>query len=95
MLLPSTGVAEEEPPEVDGTADFDRRLLHVTQLTASAQDSPTVGTTHLLAALLDETGTDAGSAAEIERVLTESGVDVAGLRAEPELQVPGGSARAA
>ncbi|TXL89655.1 hypothetical protein [Streptomyces sp. IB2014 016-6] len=95
VLLPSTGVAEEEPPEVDGTADFDRRLLHVTQLTASAQDSPTVGTTHLLAALLDETGTDAGSAAEIERVLTESGVDVAGLRAEPELQVPGGSARAA
>ncbi|MFD5897192.1 Clp protease N-terminal domain-containing protein [Streptomyces sp. NPDC060366] len=95
VLLPSTGVAEEEPAEVDGTADFDRRLLHVTQLTASAQDSPTVGTTHLLAALLDKTGTNAESAAEIERVLTESGVDVAGLRAEPELQVPGGAARAA
>lgn len=95
VLLPSTGVAEEEPAEVDGTADFHRRLLHVTQLTASAQDSPTVGTTHLLAALLDKTGTNAESAAEIERVLTESGVDVAGLRAEPELQVPGGAARAA
>ncbi|MFD6988509.1 Clp protease N-terminal domain-containing protein [Streptomyces sp. NPDC059943] len=95
VLLPSTGVAEEESAEVDGTADFDRRLLHVTQLTASAQDSPTVGTTHLLAALLDKTGTNAESAAEIERVLTESGVDVAGLRAEPELQVPGGAARAA
>ncbi|MFF2183818.1 Clp protease N-terminal domain-containing protein [Streptomyces sp. NPDC058155] len=95
VLLPATGVAEEEPTEVDGTADFDRRLLHVTQLTASAQDSPTVGTTHLLAALLDKTGTNAESAAEIERVLTESGVDVAGLRAEPELQVPGGAARAA
>ncbi|MEK8143980.1 hypothetical protein NKH18_24780 [Streptomyces sp. M10(2022)] len=58
---------------VDGAADHDRRLLHVTQFTASAQDSPTVGTTHLLAALLDEAGTNAESAAEIERVLTESG----------------------
>ncbi|WP_405676459.1 hypothetical protein OG292_17535 [Streptomyces sp. NBC_01511] len=95
VLLPSTGVAEGEPPEVDSTADFDRRLLHVTQLTASAQGSPTVGTTHLLAALLDEAGTNVESAAEIERVLTESGVDVAGLRAEPELRVPGGSAQAA
>lgn len=97
LLLPTTGIAagEPEPPEVGATSDFDRRLLHVTQLTASAQDSPTVGTTHLLAALLDETGTDAESAAEIERVLTECGVDVAGLRAEPELRVPGGSAQAA
>ncbi|MFE6164402.1 hypothetical protein ACFQ7F_36435 [Streptomyces sp. NPDC056486] len=95
VLLPSTGVVEEEPPEVAGAADFDQRLLHVTQLTASAQGSPTVGTTHLLAALLDEAGTDAESAAEIERVLTEVGVDVAGLRAEPDLQVPGGTAQAA
>lgn len=95
VLLPTTGVAEEEPPEVDGITDVDRRLLHVTQLTASAKGSPTVGTTHLLAALLDEAGTNAESAAEIERVLTESGVDVAGLRAEPELQVPGGAAQAA
>ncbi|MFJ2215251.1 Clp protease N-terminal domain-containing protein [Streptomyces sp. NPDC101062] len=95
VLLPSTGVAEQEAPEVAGSVEFERRLLHVTQLTASAQGSPTVGTTHLLAALLDETGTDAESAAEIARVLTESGVDVAGLRAEPELQVPGGAAQAA
>ncbi|HSX99629.1 MAG TPA: Clp protease N-terminal domain-containing protein, partial [Streptomyces sp.] len=92
VLLPATGVAEEEPREVHGHADFDRRLLHVTQLTASAQGSPTVGTTHLLAALLDK-GTDAQSAAEIERVLTESGADVAGLRAEPEFRVPGGAAQ--
>lgn len=98
LLLPSTGsaeVGEGEPPEFDGGADYERRLLHVTQLTASAQDSPTVGTTHLLAALLDETGTDAETAAEIARVLTEAGVDVAGLRAEPELRVPGGAAEAA
>ncbi|WP_217245955.1 Clp protease N-terminal domain-containing protein [Streptomyces sp. AC602_WCS936] len=93
VLLPSTGVAEEEPPEVAGSADFERRLLHVTQFTASAQGSPTVGTTHLLAALLDEKGTDADSVAEVERVLTESGVDVDGLRAEPELRVPGGAAQ--
>jgi hypothetical protein len=93
VLLPSTGVAQEVPPEVDGSADFERRLLHVTQFTASAQGSPTVGTTHLLAALLDEVGTDAESAAEVERVLTESGVDVDGLRAEPELRVPGGAER--
>lgn len=98
LLLPSTGSAEVgdgEPPEFDGGADYERRLLHVTQLTASAQDSPTVGTTHLLAALLDETGTDAETAAEIARVLTEAGVDVAGLRAEPGLRVPGGAAEAA
>jgi hypothetical protein len=95
VLVPSTGVAEGEPPEVHGTTDFERRLLHIAQFTASAQNSPTVGTTHLLAALLDKTGADAESAAEIERVLTESGVDVAGLRAEPELRVPGGAARAA
>ncbi|MEU9291690.1 hypothetical protein AB0D57_45535 [Streptomyces sp. NPDC048275] len=93
VLLPATGVAEKEPREVRGHADFERRLLHVTQFTASAQGSPTVGTTHLLAALLDK-GTDAESAAEIERVLTESGADVAGLRAEPELRVPGGAAQA-
>ncbi|MEU3897182.1 Clp protease N-terminal domain-containing protein [Streptomyces sp. NPDC045251] len=94
VLLPATGVAEEaEPPEVAGSADFERRLLHVTQFTASAQGSPTVGTTHLLAALLDEKGTDAESVAEVERVLTESGADVDGLRAEPELRVPGGAAQ--
>ncbi|MER5438722.1 Clp protease N-terminal domain-containing protein [Streptomyces sp. NPDC002790] len=94
VLLPTTGVAEGEPAEVRGPADFEERLLHVTQFTASHHGSPTVGTTHLLAALLDETGTDAESAAEIERVLTESGVDVDALRAEPELQVPAGAARA-
>lgn len=93
-LLPTTGVAEEVPVEVRGPADFERRLLHVTQFTASAQGSPTVGTTHLLAALLDKTGTDAESVAEIERVLTECGTDVAGLRAEPDLRVPGGAAQA-
>lgn len=89
------GFADGEPPVVAGAADHDPRLLHVTQLTASAQGSPTVGTTHLLAALLDVTGTDAESLAEIERVLTGSGVDVAALRAEPELRVPGAAAQAA
>ncbi|WP_192340488.1 Clp protease N-terminal domain-containing protein [Streptomyces sp. VITNK9] len=92
VLLPSSAVAQEAPPEDTGPADFEQRLLHVTQLTASAQGSPTVGTTHLLAALLDDRGTDAASAAEVARVLTESGVDVDGLRAEPELRVPGGAA---
>ncbi|MFE6631363.1 Clp protease N-terminal domain-containing protein [Streptomyces rochei] len=92
VLLPSSAVAQEAPPEDTGPADFEQRLLHVTQLTASAQGSPTVGTTHLLAALLDDRGTDAASAAEVARVLTESGVDVDGLRAEPELRMPGGAA---
>lgn len=95
VLFSSTEVTEGETVRGDGVDDRDRRLLHVTQLTASAQGSPTVGTTHLLAALLDEAGTDAETAAEIERVLTASGVDVAALRAEPELRVPGGAARAA
>ncbi|MFE0876953.1 Clp protease N-terminal domain-containing protein [Streptomyces smyrnaeus] len=95
VLLPTTGVAEEEPPEIRGSADFERRLLHVTEFTAAARNSPTVGTTHLLAALLDKAGTNAETAAEIERVLTESGADIAGLRAEPELRLPAGAARAA
>ncbi|MFZ3566374.1 hypothetical protein ACOKM5_05310 [Streptomyces sp. BH097] len=95
VLLPTNGVEEGEPAEVSGPADFERRLLHVAQFTASHHGSPTVGTTHLLAALLDEAGTDPESAAEIERVLTEGGVDVDGLRAEPDLQVPGGAARPA
>lgn len=95
VLFSSTEVTEGETVREDGVDDRDRRLLHVTQLAASAQGSPTVGTTHLLAALLDEAGTDAETAAEIERVLTASGVDVAALRAEPELRVPGGAARAA
>lgn len=95
MLLPSTGVAQEVPPVAEGPTDCERRLLRVTQFTASAQGSPTVGTTHLLAALLDETGTDPESAAEVARVLAESGVDVDGLRAEPELRVPGDAARGA
>ncbi|MFI6937691.1 Clp protease N-terminal domain-containing protein [Streptomyces sp. NPDC050418] len=92
VLLPATGVVDVEPAEDREPADFERRLLHVTQLTAAHHGSPTVGTTHLLAALLDETGTDAESAAEITRVLTESGVDVEALRAEPELRVPRGAA---
>ncbi|MBO8199462.1 hypothetical protein JW613_14325 [Streptomyces smyrnaeus] len=95
VLLPTTGDAEEEPPEIRGSADFERRLLHVTEFTAAARNSPTVGTTHLLAALLDKAGTNAETAAEIERVLTESGADIAGLRAEPELRLPAGAARAA
>ncbi|EGX56658.1 hypothetical protein SZN_26691 [Streptomyces zinciresistens K42] len=94
VLLPATGVAEEEPGEVEGHAGFETRLLHVTQFTAAAQGSPTVGTTHLLAALLDRGTTDAASAAEVERVLTESGADLAGLRAEPELRVPREAAQA-
>lgn len=95
VLLPTTGIEGGVPPEVSGTADFERRLLHVTELTAASRGASTVGTTHLLAALLDETGTDADSVAEIERVLAECGADVAALRAEPELRVPGGSSRAA
>lgn len=95
VLLPATGVAEGVPPESDGPTDFDQRLLHVTEFIAAATGSPTVGTTHLLAALLDETATDAESVAEIERVLIESGADVAGLRAEPELRVPRGAERSA
>ncbi|MFC8002458.1 Clp protease N-terminal domain-containing protein [Streptomyces olivaceus] len=93
-LLPATGI-DGVPPEVDSTSDFDRRLLHVTELTASSRNAPTVGTTHLLAALLHETGTDAESLAEIERILTDIGTDVPALRAEPELRVLGGASRAA
>lgn len=95
VLLPVTGVAEGEPADVEGTSGFDRRLLHVTEFVASAKGSPTVGTTHLLAALLDGTGTDAESVARIEQVLAESGADVAGLRAEPELRVPRGAGQGA
>ncbi len=88
MLLPSSGSPRRRPRRTP-PADFEQRLLHVTQLTASAQGSPTVGTTHLLAALLDDRGTDAASAAEVARVLTESGVDVDGLRRSRSFGCPG------
>ncbi|RFU82636.1 hypothetical protein DY218_31845 [Streptomyces triticagri] len=91
----SSAAGAGDPGEVESAAPFERRLLHVTQFTASAQGAPTVGTTHLLAALLDKAGTDETSAAEVERVLTECGADVAALRAEPTLRVPKDAAGAA
>ncbi|MEE1747977.1 Clp protease N-terminal domain-containing protein [Streptomyces sp. JV184] len=64
------------------------RAMARARLTAAEQGSPTVGTVHLLSALLDETPTDAdaGAGDQVVALLTEAGVDVAALRAEPSLR---------
>ncbi|MFI8880832.1 Clp protease N-terminal domain-containing protein [Streptomyces sp. NPDC053813] len=64
------------------------RTMARARLTAAEQGSPTVGTVHLLSALLDETATDAdaGAGGQVVALLTEAGVDVAALRAEPSLR---------
>ncbi len=67
------------------SADAERVLARA-RLSAAEHGSPTVGTVHLLAALLDEPATKAGAAgdgvATVVRLLVADRVDVAALRAE-------------
>lgn len=62
-----------------------QRVLAGARLSAAEHGSPTVGTVHLLAALLDEPATEAGAegdGATVVRLLVADRVDVAALRAE-------------
>ncbi|RKN11564.1 hypothetical protein [Streptomyces radicis] len=68
------------PPSSDAT----RRAMAVARLVAAEHGSPTVGTVHLISALLGES-TSSGDAEpddEVVRLLVAEGVDVAALRGE-------------
>ncbi|MFD0023446.1 hypothetical protein [Streptomyces sp. NPDC058382] len=67
------------------------RAMAAAQLSAAEHGSPTVGTVHLLSALLDEPATGAGAGVGAGAVLAQlpaaDQVDVAGLRAELDLRL--------
>ncbi|MFJ9248598.1 hypothetical protein [Streptomyces sp. NPDC101776] len=85
-----TAASAAVPPEAAPDGDRVRlsaaadRLMAVARLSAAEHGSPTVGTVHLLAALLDgsATDTDAGAGGAVSALLTAGQVDVAALRAE-------------
>ncbi|MFE6663810.1 hypothetical protein ACFVFH_09600 [Streptomyces sp. NPDC057697] len=62
------------------------RALAAARLSAAEQGAPTVGTVHLLAALLDGPATDGGADGTVAALLAADGADVAALRAEPSLR---------
>lgn len=94
-------------PDGDGYRDGDSdsvwlsaasdRMLAVARLSAAEHGSPTVGTVHLLSALLDEAeagaeleaakDADTGAGGEVVRLLAAAQVDVAALRAELALRM--------
>ncbi|WP_217140742.1 Clp protease N-terminal domain-containing protein [Streptomyces sp. AC627_RSS907] len=79
------GDGDDDPSPLTAAAD---RIKAVARLTAAEHGSPTVGTVHLLSALLDEPAPDgdAGSGGTVVRLLAAEQVDVAALRAEPALR---------
>ncbi|MEU6224655.1 hypothetical protein [Streptomyces sp. NPDC047042] len=63
------------------------RVVAVARLSAAEHGSPTVGTVHLLAALLDESAADTDANMTVVRLLAADQVDVAALRAELGLRL--------
>ncbi|MDH6627459.1 hypothetical protein M2271_005285 [Streptomyces sp. LBL] len=65
------------------------RIMAVARLSAAEHGSPTVGTVHLLSALLDESATDAdaGHGGAVVRLLAADQVDVPALRSELSLRL--------
>jgi hypothetical protein len=93
VSLVSSASATESVPVPDGSlaslsAAADR-IVAVARLSAAEHGSPTVGTVHLLSALLDESATDAdaGAGGVVVRLLAAGQVDVAALRAELSLRM--------
>jgi hypothetical protein len=74
-------VPDGSEPRLSAASD---RTMAVARLSAAEHGSPTVGTVHLLSALLDEaaTDTDTGSGGTAARLLAAGCVDIAALRAE-------------
>ncbi|WP_432080528.1 hypothetical protein [Streptomyces sp. WAC 04229] len=62
------------------------RVVAVARLSAAEHGSPTVGTVHLLAALLDETRAAAGAEGDVVRLLRDLGVELTALRAVLDLR---------
>ncbi|WP_307781830.1 Clp protease N-terminal domain-containing protein [Streptomyces sp. MBT65] len=84
--IPSTSAPDGDRVRLSAAAD---RITAVAQLSAAQHGSPTVGTVHLLTALLDESATDAdaGVGGAVVRLLTAGQVDVAALRTELRLRL--------
>ena len=84
--IPSSAVPDGDGARLSAAAD---RTVAVARLSAAEHGSPTVGTVHLLSALLDEsaTGADAGAGGVVVRLLAVGQVDVAALRAELSLRL--------
>ncbi|MDX3850201.1 hypothetical protein [Streptomyces sp. AK02-01A] len=78
-------------PDSDGARQSAaaERALAMARLSAAEHGSPTVGTVHLLSALLDESETDAeaGAGGGVVGLLAADQVDVAALRAELSLRL--------
>ncbi|MFF3242846.1 Clp protease N-terminal domain-containing protein [Streptomyces sp. NPDC002870] len=84
--IPSAAVPDGDRVRLSAAAD---RTVAVARLSAAEHGSPTVGTVHLLSALLDESATDAdaGAGGVVARLLAAGQVDVAALRAELSLRL--------
>ncbi|MER5475232.1 Clp protease N-terminal domain-containing protein [Streptomyces sp. NPDC002685] len=84
--IPSAAARDGDGARLSAAAD---RTVAVTRLSAAEHGSPTVGTVHLLSALLDESATDAdaGAGGAVGRLLAAGQVDVAALRAELSLRL--------
>ncbi|CAM5699384.1 hypothetical protein [Streptomyces canus] len=85
-VIPSAVVPDGDGVRLSAAAD---RIVAVARLSAAEHGSPTVGTLHLLSALLDEptADADAGAGGAIVRLLAADQVDVAALRAELSLRL--------
>ena len=75
--IPSAGVPDSGRVRLSAAAD---RVMAVARLSAAEHGSPTVGTIHLLSALLDESATDTDVG--VAQLLAADQVDVDALRAE-------------
>ena len=75
--IPSAGVPDSGRVRLSAAAD---RVMAVARLSAAEHGSPTVGTVHLLSALLDESATDTDVG--VAQLLAADQVDVDALRAE-------------
>ncbi|MFJ1805153.1 MULTISPECIES: hypothetical protein [unclassified Streptomyces] len=82
--IPSAAVPDSGKVRLSAAAD---RVMAVARLSAAEHGSPTVGTVHLLSALLDESATDTDAGAMVVRLLAADQVDVAALRAESGLRL--------
>ncbi|MFF0015333.1 hypothetical protein [Streptomyces sp. NPDC005374] len=80
--VPAAGVPESGRVRPSAAAD---RVMAVARLSAAEHGSPTVGTVHLLAALLDAPASEADADGTVVRLLTADQVDVAALRRELSL----------
>ncbi|MFI6937151.1 hypothetical protein [Streptomyces sp. NPDC050287] len=84
--IPSAAVPDGDGVRLSAAAD---RIMAVARLSAAEHGSPTVGTVHLLSALLDESATDAeaGAGGAVVRLLAAGQVDLAALGAELSLRL--------